>query len=69
MRRLFGAWEAVQKRPIHFGCCNGRLRDPVAREDKVQRNPIGARSLEGLGAPGRFGLEGLLLFMYPNFIL
>ena len=40
-----------------------------AREDKVRRNPVGARSLEGLGATGRLGLEGLLLFMYPNFIL
>ena len=26
-------------------------------------------SLEGLGTLGRLGLEGLLLFMYPNFIL
>ena len=40
-----------------------------AKEDKVRRNLIGARSLEGLGALGRLGLEGLLLFMYPNFIL
>ena len=37
-----------------------------AREDTVRRNLIGARSLEGLGALGRLGLEGLLLFMYPN---
>ena len=29
-----------------------------AREDKVRCNPIGARSLEGLGALGRLGLEG-----------
>ena len=36
---------------------------------KVRRNLIGARSLEGLGTLGRLGLEGLLLFMYPNFIL
>ena len=27
---------------------------------------VGARSLEGLGASGRLGLVGLLLFMYPN---
>ena len=40
-----------------------------AKKDKVRRNPIGARSLEGLSALGRLGLEGLLLFMYPNFIL
>ena len=40
-----------------------------AKEDMVRLNPIGARSLEGLGALGRIGLEGLLLFVYPNFIL
>ena len=40
-----------------------------AKEDTVRLNPIGARSLEGLGALGRLGLKGLLLFVYPNFIL
>ena len=29
---------------------------------------VGARSLEGLGTLGRLGLEGLLLFIYPNYI-
>ena len=38
------------------------------KEDKVRHNPVGARSLEGLGALGRLGLEGLLLFMYPKYI-
>ena len=37
-----------------------------AREDKVRRNLVGVRSLKGLGALGRLGLEGLLLCMYPN---
>ena len=36
---------------------------------KVRRNLVQARSLEGLGTLDRLGLEGLLLFMYPNFIL
>ena len=36
---------------------------------KVRRNLIGVRSLEGLNTLGRLGLEDLLLFMYPNFIL
>ena len=40
-----------------------------AKKDTVRLNHVGARSLEGLGALGRLGLEGLLLFMYPNFIL
>ena len=44
-----------------------RIRE--AKENKDQHNPVGARSLEGLGALGRLGLESLLLFMYPNFIL
>ena len=35
---------------------------------KVLRNLVGARSLEGLGTLGRLGLEGVLLFMYANFI-
>ena len=34
----------------------------------VRLNLVGVRSLEGLGALGRLGLEGLLLFVYPNFI-
>ena len=40
-----------------------------AKKDKVRHNLVGVRSLEGLGALGRLGLEGLLLFMCPNCIL
>ena len=40
-----------------------------AREDTFRLNLVRARSLEGLGALGRLGLEGLLIVMYPNFIL
>ena len=40
------------------------IRKP--KEDKVRRNPVGVRSLRGLGATDILGLEGLLLFMYPN---
>ena len=40
-----------------------------AKEDKIRHNPVGAKSLEGLGALGVLGLEGLLLFMYLNCIL
>ena len=39
------------------------------KKKKVRRNLVGARSLKGLGTLGRLGLEGFLLFMYPNFIL
>ena len=46
----------------------------IAESDKLEKtkvwhNVVGARSIEGLGTLGRLGLEGLLLFMYPNFIL
>ena len=37
-----------------------------ARKNMVRLNLVGAKSLEGLGASGRLGLEGLLLFMDPN---
>ena len=40
-----------------------------AKEDIIRLNPVGERSLEGLSVFGRLGLEGLLLFIYPNFIL
>ena len=40
-----------------------------AKKDKIRLNPVGVRSLKGLGALGRLDLESLLLFVYPNFIL
>ena len=40
-----------------------------AKENMVRLNLIRVRSLEGLHALGRLGLEGLLLFVYLNFIL
>ena len=52
------------------GGCNMEL---FARSEKLKKtrlgNPIKKRSLEVLGALDKLGLEGLLLFMYPNFIL
>ena len=39
------------------------------KKTKVRHNLVGAKSFEGLGTLDRLGLEGLLLFMYPNFIL
>ena len=40
-----------------------------AREDMTLRSLVGSRSLEGSSTLGRLGLEGLLLFVYSNFIL
>ena len=53
------------------GGCNVELvaRSGKLEKTKVWRNLVGARSSEGLSILGRFGLEGLLLFTYPNFIL
>ena len=39
------------------------------KKAKVRHNLVEAKSLEGLGTLGRLGLEGILLVMYPNFIL
>ena len=62
-------WEAVRKEPIFIGWCYGLVAESGKLEKKrVRRNLVGARSLEGLGALGRLGLEGLLLSMYPNCI-
>ena len=40
-----------------------------AKEEIGSAQPHWSRSLEGIGTLGRLGLEGLLLFMYPNYIL
>ena len=62
-------WEAIRKEPISYWLMlwsSSEIRE--ARKEMVRRNLVGARSLEGLGTLGRLGLEGLLLFMYPNYI-
>ena len=57
-----------------IGRCQGwRMLWIIAKSNKlekkkVRRNLVGVRSLEGLGTSSRLGLEGLLLFMYPNYI-
>ena len=41
-----------------------------AKEDKVRRNLVGARNLEGLGALGRLGLEGLFaIYVFQFYFL
>ena len=68
MRGLFGVLES-SKEPIYIGWCYGQVAEFGKLEKKnVRRNLVGARSLEGLSALGRLGLEGLLLSMYPNYI-
>ena len=60
-------WEALED--AKNGGCYGLVAESGKLEKKkVRCNLAGARSLEGLGTSGRLGLEGLLLFMYPNYI-
>ena len=62
-------WEAVRKEPISYWLMLWSSSEIwEARKEIVRHNLVGARSLEGLGTFGRLGLEGLLLFMYPNYI-
>ena len=57
-----------------IGRCKGwwmlwAIVESIKLEKKqVWCNLVGARNLEGLSTLGRLGLEGLLLFMYPNYI-
>ena len=41
----------------------------LAKEEIGLAEPRWSKSLEGLATLDRLGLEGLLLFMYPNYIL
>ena len=63
-------WETVKKRPISYWLMLWAIAESgKLKKTKVWRNLIGVRSLEGLGTLGRLGLEGLLLYMYPSYIL
>ena len=60
-------WEALED--AKDGGCYGQVAESGKLEKKkIRRNLIGVKSLEGLDTSGRLGLEGLLLFMYPNYI-
>ena len=48
---------------------SGVLRDPKNQRRQGFVKLVGSRSLEGSSTWGRLGLEGLLLFIYSNFIL
>ena len=47
---------------------SGVLRDPESQTRHSSKKPCWSRSLEDLGTLGRLGLEGLLLFVYPNLL-
>ena len=48
---------------------SGVLRDLENQRRHDLEKSVGSRSLEGLSTLARLGLEGLLLFVYSNFIL
>ena len=62
-------WEVVRKEPIScwlmLWSSSGIWE---ARKEIGSAQPRWRKSLEGLGTLGRLGLEGLLLFKYPNYI-
>ena len=60
-------WEALEDAK-DGGCYSQIAESGKLEKKKVRHNLVGARSLEGLGTSDRLGLEGLLLFMYPNYI-
>ena len=70
MRRLFGALGSSSEGTNSYWLMLWVIAEfGKLKKTKVRRNLVGTRSLEGLGTLGRLGLEGLLLFMYPNYIL
>ena len=70
MRRLFGALGSSSKGTNSYWLMLWVIvESDKLKNTNVQRNLVEVRSLEGLGTLGRLGLEGLLLFMYPNFVL
>ena len=62
-------WEAIRKELISYWLMlrssNG-IRE--ARKEIGSAQPRWSKSLDSLGTLGRLGLEGLLLFMHPNYI-
>ena len=48
---------------------SGILRDPESQRRQGFIKSVGSRSLDDSSTLGRLGLEGLLIFMYFNFIL
>ena len=70
MRGLFGALGSSQE-GTNFTLVDTMVkqRNPGSQKrNRFSATSLEQRSLKGLGTLGRLGLEGLLLFMYPNYI-
>ena len=65
--RFWYYWEALEEAKLWWMQL-GVLRDPKSYTRHGFEKPYWSRSLEGLGALGMLGLEGLLLFVYPNWL-
>ena len=65
--RFWCCWEALEEVRLWW-MQSGVLRDPESYTRHDFKKPCWSRSLEGLSALGRLGLEGLLLFVYPNWL-
>ena len=62
-------WEAVRKEPIsHWLMLWSSSRIREARKEIGSAQPRWRKKIGGLGTLGQLGLEGLLLFMYSNYI-
>ena len=60
-------WQALEEAKI-WRMQSGILRDPESKTRHGSEKFCWSRSLEGLGALGRLGSEGLLLLMYLNLL-
>ena len=65
----FGAVGKYWKEPFIGESNRAELRDSKSKRRQGSKKSFGSRSLEGSSTWGRLGLEGLLLFMYSNFII
>ena len=65
--RFWCCWEELKEAKL-WQMQSSVLRDLESQKRHGSEKPCWSRNLEGLGALGRLGLEGLLLLMYPNWL-
>ena len=65
--RFWCCWEVLEEAKF-WQMQLGILQDLESLTRHGSEKSCWSRSFEGLGALGRLGLEGLLLFMYPNLL-
>ena len=65
--KFWCCWEVLEEAKF-WRMQSGTLWDPKSWTRHSSEKPCWSRSLEGLGSLGRLSLEGLLLFMYLNWL-